>query len=347
MGLSLIAGIGMLSIVLTPGLRGFEKTDEGKGTPTILLQPAGEISAKCGPGPDDYFWDIDSLCFDADGALFVADRGWGKVFKLDSKGGFVKSFGCRGQGPGEFLGDSGVSLNISVGNDGFLYASSSYGASRILRFDRSGKFLDSMETKFRVGTPVVGATGELLLVSDGPELISVYRFRGENPSRTFFSEAFHFGDPFLKANPAAARFLMDKFLPMMIAENDDIVVVSNLALKAFVLRPDGREITRFDVGDKDFRTALRKRAEESVKKNPGGSILTFIPVLSPSRKLYLFTPNVKRKAVDALVYSLDGRQEAVLQIPADINMPFAVNDRGEVFGVKENTEIVRFHSPFK
>jgi hypothetical protein len=71
----------------------------------------------------------------------------------------------------------------------------------------------------------------------------------------------------------------------------------------------------------------------------------FIPLLPPDLKLYLFTCNATRQAFAALVYSLDGRQEAVLQLPAGITMPFAVNNRGEVFGVKDQTVIVRLKRP--
>jgi len=317
------------------------QTDSGRTT--IALKQVGEIAAQCGPGPDDYFWDIFSLCFDSEGALYVADRGWGKVFKLDAQGRFLKSFGKQGQGPAEFLGDNEY---IAVGNDGFLYVSSGFIGGRISRFDREGKFLVSMPTDRSPGPPIVNSKGEIFIVSAGAELISVHRFGDAQPRKIFFPEAFHFDDPFLKPSDGARRFADSHFLPLAIAKDDGLVVVSNVSLKAFVFGLDFREIRRFDVGDEIYRAALRKRFEQTVKRNPRAGILPFTPFLAPDRKLYLFTYNTERKAFDALVYSLDGRLKAVLQIPAEISSPFAVNARGEIYGVKDQTVLVRFAPPF-
>jgi hypothetical protein len=88
-----------------------------------------------GPGPDDYFWKLRDLCFDKAGDLFVGDRGWAKVHKFDAQGKFLKSFGRKGQGPGELSDD----LALTLGNDGFLYAADPMG-SRISRFDLDGKY---------------------------------------------------------------------------------------------------------------------------------------------------------------------------------------------------------------
>ena len=78
----------------------------------------GEIKEGFSTEESNYFWRIDDLCCDDENNLYVADRGWSKIFKFDSKGQFISSFGRKGQGPGEF---GGRGLGISFGNDGNIY----------------------------------------------------------------------------------------------------------------------------------------------------------------------------------------------------------------------------------
>jgi hypothetical protein len=74
-------------------------------------------------------------------------------------------------------------------------------------------------------------------------------------------------------------------------------------------------------------------------------ILAFWPITAHGARLYLFSYNSERKAVDAFVYSLEGRLEAILRFPEGIQSPLAVNGAGELFGIKDGTIIVRFKAP--
>jgi len=322
------------------------------GLPVIDLRQAGEIPEQFGSGPDDHFWNISGLCIDSEGDVYVADRGWAKIIELDRQGRFLRSFGRKGQGPGEFSADTGSSLDVTIGNDGFLYIYDGRG-SRLSRFDRAGKFLDGMPLKSGSGSPAVNSKGEVHLVANGDDLISVFSRPGALPARKFFPASLHFDDPFLKPAAAMARSMNADSLLLSMAANDRLVAVSNESLKAFVFGPDSREIRSFDVGDESFRAALRKRYDALIKSMiekgmtpPRARILPFGLRLAPGNRLLLSTFNSERKATDVLVYSLEGRLEAQLRFPEGIRSPIAANDRGELFGVREDATIVRFHPPF-
>lgn len=73
-------------------------TEEGEE-----LKKIGEIGPIVSKEENLYFWSISDICCDKEGNLYVADSGWNKIFKFNSEGKFLLSFGREGQGPGEFV----------------------------------------------------------------------------------------------------------------------------------------------------------------------------------------------------------------------------------------------------
>lgn len=53
---------------------------------------------------------IRSISFTPDGSFFVSGRGLNKIFKFDSNGNLIKSFGKKGQGPGDFVSPRCLSI---------------------------------------------------------------------------------------------------------------------------------------------------------------------------------------------------------------------------------------------
>ena len=81
---------------------------------TIVTTPAGDaVYAELAPepslsigvleGPEELMFDgVVSVVRDAEGNLVVADNGTGEIRVFDAEGGHQRSFGGRGEGPGEF-----------------------------------------------------------------------------------------------------------------------------------------------------------------------------------------------------------------------------------------------------
>ena len=72
--------------------------------------------------------------------IYVLDRNC-SVKKFDKSGKFIKSFGNRGTGPGE----TSMSWNMTVLNDTIIY--DDYTASKMVKFDTDGNFLDNIPIK--------------------------------------------------------------------------------------------------------------------------------------------------------------------------------------------------------
>lgn len=159
-------------------------------------------------GNGEYLFRPGSLALDSFGNLYVYDALQYKIYKFNKNLELVKSFGKRGQGPGEFMGRgfSGDCL-IRVGVDGKLYAHNR-GAKKLvvltldLEFVRDVRFKDP---KFLdvLNAPVVDSNGTIIIPAINNNDINLYGY-GETPvvlsKITGLETAFTF--LFLKPNPS-------------------------------------------------------------------------------------------------------------------------------------------------
>ena len=105
--------------------------------------------------PQDVFNRPTDVAWDSTGNIFVADGiGNARVAKFNSKGVFIKSWGSKGNGPGQF----GAARAIAVDAQGNVYVADSAN-KRIQVFDNNGTF----KTQYtNVGTPTA------LCITPGP-----------------------------------------------------------------------------------------------------------------------------------------------------------------------------------
>jgi len=96
-----------------------------------------------------------------DGGLFIADSREHKVYKFDAKGSFVKSFGQKGQGPGDFNSPG----DLSVLDGKYLVVGEYPLANRISLFDLDGKFNRILTTRRSAYRPVALRDGKIAYLS--------------------------------------------------------------------------------------------------------------------------------------------------------------------------------------
>ncbi|MCM3878916.1 MAG: peptidyl-alpha-hydroxyglycine alpha-amidating lyase family protein [Vicinamibacterales bacterium] len=108
----------------------------------------GRITGPPGTGaPQDVFNRPTDVAWDAQGNIFISDglAANARVAKFDRNGKFIKSWGIRGSGPGQFINPKGVAVDAQ----GNVYVAD-MGNRRIQVFDNEGTF----KTQFiNVGIP--------------------------------------------------------------------------------------------------------------------------------------------------------------------------------------------------
>jgi outer membrane protein assembly factor BamB len=117
-------------------------------TPPAPAVPPGVEGAPPGSGqPRDVFNRPTDIAFDAQGNIFVADgQGNARVAKFDKDGVFVKSWGSKGNGEGQF----DVVRSIAVTADGDVYVADGGNNHRIQVFDNNGTYKRQFQA---VGNP--------------------------------------------------------------------------------------------------------------------------------------------------------------------------------------------------
>jgi DNA-binding beta-propeller fold protein YncE len=121
------------------------RAKNGKGHTVMKFSPDGKLlmtlgkPGVAGTGPDTFNAPSD-IFVTPNGTIFVADGHGGdtnaRIVKLDKNGKFIKAWGKKGSGPGEFDQPHGLAMDSA----GRLYVADRAN-SRIQLFDQEGKFL--------------------------------------------------------------------------------------------------------------------------------------------------------------------------------------------------------------
>jgi hypothetical protein len=107
-----------------------------------------------------------------DGSIFIASSRQHKIFKFDPTGTLIKSFGRKGQGPGDFNTPGDLSVL-----DGKLLVVGEYALShRISLFDLEGNFQKLIKTRRPPYRPIALRDGKIAYV--------VFSYRGEGQANT-------------------------------------------------------------------------------------------------------------------------------------------------------------------
>jgi hypothetical protein len=308
------------------------------------LKKVGEIKDGFSSERENFFIKITGLCCDDEGNLYVADSGWNKIFKFDSNGKFLMSFGREGQGPGEFMGQRMSNhLKISFGNDGKLYVNDP-GNSRISVFTKEGKFLKSHRTPpFTYDTPVVNSKGDIYLFSpSGIKVLDRYDSSFRLMSSLLDIKE-HFSFPYGKPPFPILQRADEGECLKLITKRDEIVIVSNYSLKAFVFDKSDRQIQEFELKEERVVQDLKKWIEK-VKKTEAWyyPFNGFIDVNGNLCLAYIRTDN----SIEIYVYNLQGKLKEIWNFPkVSSTYAFVIcsNIEGKIFVPNKTLISVEFY----
>src|SRR5712692_1253938 len=136
--------------------------------PLMEFDPGGKFIRSLG---DDLFTRPHGLRVDRDDNLWITDIGSHLVLKLSPAGRVLMVFGRKGSA-GESERQFNQPSDVGFGPAGEIYVTDGYGNSRVVKFDRSGRFVKAWGTKgsapgqFNLPHAVVVDTKGLVYVAD-------------------------------------------------------------------------------------------------------------------------------------------------------------------------------------
>jgi hypothetical protein len=139
-----------------------------------------ELEKTIGPelAEDVFLYEPHSLTVDLEGNLYIFDRSVKKIVKLDKNLQFVRAFGEKGQGPGEFAPGKTI-VYINMGMDNKLYCNDT-AARKMIVFDADGKYLGDYPTPgILFGPPTVDKEGQIYFFSGDDRRIVANNQKGE------------------------------------------------------------------------------------------------------------------------------------------------------------------------
>ena len=105
----------------------------------LVLEP--ELTMEPVPETEAYMTGASNAVMDRQGNIYVLDPNAGKVFTWDQRGRYLRNFGGKGQGPGEFSFDPFRGLFGYLGISGDQVLVYDTAVKRLTFFDKTGNFL--------------------------------------------------------------------------------------------------------------------------------------------------------------------------------------------------------------
>ena len=284
----------------------------------------------------NYFWRIRDLCCDDENNLYVADEGWSKIFKFNSNGQFIMSFGRKGQGPGEF---GGRGLNISFGNDGNIYVFDRENF-RLTSFSKNGDVIKSFSLpSYFYDKAQVNSKGDIYLISTSGEKVIDCFDKNFKLKNSFLDIERHFEYPFLKPKKKIRKRIRYYDLNKVITKKDHLIASSNYSLTVFHFDEENKLVNEFKIENKIFIDDFKKRIKSAVEE--GYFVLPCRMFLDDKENLcFLYYNSTLPYNWEVYRYELDGTFLDIVRFSEKISHPIYVDSFGNFYATEEeDTEI--------
>jgi len=294
----------------------------------------GEIKEGFSTEESNYFWRIQDICCDDEDNLYIADTGWNKIFKFDSNGQFIMSFGRKGQGPGEF---GGHALRISFGNDGYIYVSDR-GNSRLSVFSKKGEYIKSFPLPQYLydDKAQVNSKGDIYLISTSGEKIIDCFDKNFKLKNSFLDIERHFEYPFLKPKKKIRKRIRYYDLNKVITKKDHLIASSNYSLTVFHFDENNKLVNEFKIENRIFMDDFKKRIKSAVEE--GGFVLPCRTFLDDKENLcFLYYNSTLPYNWEVYRYKLDGTFLDIVRFSEKIESPIYTDSIGNFYAAKEDS----------
>ncbi len=133
---------------------------------TVHLVPSPEFG-KNTDWEEYIYYKVRYIAVAANGCVFISNGRQHKVYKFDSKGNFLKTFGEKGLGPGDLMGPS----RLSILDNMYLVVNEDLIFRRISIFDLEGNFVRLIKTDWSVYDCTALRDDKIALLTENIEVI--------------------------------------------------------------------------------------------------------------------------------------------------------------------------------
>jgi hypothetical protein len=303
-------------------------------SPPIKLEKLGELKSI---SAERMFHNIDDLCFDNDGNLYVSDSGRNEICIFDKKNNLLAILGTEGQGSGELFGLPGKSpIYLSHGGIKLLYVTD-FGNRRLTVFDKSRVVYEYSIPKLNMNK-IVGDDFGCFYVIDGADkdLITCHRMMDKKEVR-FFGYKNHFYYP-LSRPPWEQKIIAEGDIQIEIEKtgNHDVIVFSNHSLNAF--RCAGARANKIiTINQKEFLEDFGARLMNSIKANSFINPMRFH--LDTNGNLCFAYYNRSKGRDEPYIYNNKGNYLGMAYLPRRTTRVFGFSENGNLYIVEDATKI--------
>jgi hypothetical protein len=274
--LLIFLGSGFISFIYLPTLSFGQKVTSENGIP-VVANPKASVAAKGAPtqlrlrqdlligresGVEDYmFSELRSVQVDDQENIYVLDWKENKIKVFDKVGKHLRTFGKKGQGPGEIQAPSGMDLT-----PGGRLAIFDRGNKRIACYSLTGECLKEISTAkwsfIRVSLDSRSFIyGDNFVFRRDALTLKLLKFDPElNPVSTVQEVTAELKPP--RVNPMPGRFIYD------VMRNDNLVWGLTTKYELQIASPEGKPVRKI-VKDCDPVKITDKDKEELIKNNYG------------------------------------------------------------------------------
>ena len=276
----LIVMFGMLVLSLPLTMRGSLDLKSRYRSGSFILKNATGF----GEGTDwktQFYNSFTDITVAADGSIFAASSRQHTIFKFDSKGSLIKSFGQEGQGPGDFNGPG----ELSILDGKYLVVGEYALGHRISLFDLDGNFVKLLKTQHSVYYPTALRDGKVAYIGlthleedrQNPVQIQTVYIKDINSQEETELHSFRTTSRSIKLKSGGSiGFVGDTGGWTYLARTNEGNLAVGISMDPFVTiySPDGSKLSEFTLNDKPVavtKSIIRRYKEihlNDIKQDP-------------------------------------------------------------------------------
>lgn len=301
--------------------------------PFLPLMKKGELA---GYSATHRFRNLDDICSDAEGNLYVSDSGRNEIIVFDKDHRSSGLLGTEGQNAGEFLGLPGrAPLFVCHGGNRFLYVTD-LGNNRMTVFERGRMIFEYLLPESYMNRIIGDDFGNFYIIGGTGKRLIVRKTMRSRTEDEFFENKYHYSYPLAPPPWGQKPVSEDEIQVEVVKGTKDIVVFSNHSLRAF--RYFNLRMTKaMPIQEEGFFEDFKRRLTVRIKSKSFINPLRFR--LDFRGNLCFAYFNEEKDRDEIYVFGREGDFIGMLFLPHPTTRIYCFDSRGGLYIIENSAKI--------